>query len=197
MRTRPNRLISSRKTWRRLISLRNPWRAPAPIPPAKSCWPMAIRWRGILSAVIATRSSWTPGAGKLRIPRHALQTLAFNPRSPMLFDGPTSIDGWTQGHAVTGIIGESGQWTYRNGAFYADKAASIAREVNLPDRSQVQFDLAWKGPLNLAIALYTDSLQPILLVDKEHGPDFGGFYSLRFASTVFITLEPIRKQDTR
>jgi hypothetical protein len=136
-------------------------------------------------------------AGKLKIPRRALQTLAFNPRTPIVFDGVTGLDGWTLGNAVKGLIDESGQWTYRNGAFYADKAASIARDLKLPDRSQIQFDLAWRGPLNLAIALYTDSLQPILLLDKENGPDFGGFYSLRFASTVFVALEPIRKKDPR
>ena len=72
-------------------------------------------------------------AGKLKIPRRALQTLAFNPRTPVVFDGPTGLDGWTQGNAVKGIIGESGLWSYRNGAFYADKAASIARDMKLPD----------------------------------------------------------------
>jgi hypothetical protein len=135
-------------------------------------------------------------AGKLKIPRRALQTLAFTPHTPMVFDGPTGTDGWTQGSAVKGVITESGQWQYRNGAFYADKAASIARNVQLPDRSQIQFDLAWKGPLSLAVALYTDSLQPILLTEKDNGPDFGGFYSLRFASTLFVTLTPIRKNVT-
>jgi hypothetical protein len=134
-------------------------------------------------------------AGKLSIPRRALQTLAFNPRTPILFDGPTSMDGWTQGNAVKGVIGDSGQWSFRNGAFYADKAASIARDVKLPERSQIQFDLAWKGPLSMAVALYTDSLQPILLTDKENGPDFGGFYSLQFRNTLFVTLTPIRKKD--
>jgi len=135
-------------------------------------------------------------AGKLKIPRHALQTLAFNPRTPMLFDGPTGIDGWTLGSAVKAVpVGESGEWSYRNGAFYSDKAASIARDVKLPDRSQIQFDLAWKGPLSLAVALYTDSLQPILLNEKETGPDFGGFYSLRFANTLFVTMQAIRKES--
>jgi hypothetical protein len=135
-------------------------------------------------------------AGQLKIPRRALQSLAFNPRTnQVLFDGLTGLDGWTQGDAAKGALGESGQWSYRNGAFYADKAASIARDLKLPDRSQIQFDMAWRGPLYLAIALYTDSLQPILLANKQNGPDFGAFYSLRFFNTVFITLTPIRKRD--
>jgi len=135
-------------------------------------------------------------AGKLKIPRRALQTLAFNPRTnQVLFDGLTGLDGWTQGDAAKGSIAESGQWSYRDGALYADKAASIARDLKLPDRAQIQFDMAWRGPLYLAIALYTDSLQPILLTDKENGPDFGAFYSLRFFNTIYVTLTPIRKKD--
>lgn len=84
---------------------------------------------------------------------------------------------------------------YRHGAFYANKAASIARNFNLPDRSEIQFDVTWKGSFNIAVALYTDSLQPIRLADKDQGPDFGAFYSLRFQSPYFIAMTPIRKGE--
>jgi hypothetical protein len=134
-------------------------------------------------------------AGPLKVSRRSLQTLALVPNAPVVFDGIRGLDGWTQGNAVKALAGDSGQWMYRNGAFYSDKAASIARDLKLTDKSQIQFEMAWRGPLSLAIALYTDSLQPILLTDKENGPDFGGFYSLRFQNTVFVTLTPIRKKD--
>jgi len=134
-------------------------------------------------------------AGRLKIPRRALQTLTFNPRTPILFDGLSGLDGWTQGKSGKAFAGDAGRWLYRNGAFYSDKSSSIARDLKLPDRSQMQFDLTWKGALNLAIALYTDSLQPINLTDKENEPDFGGFYSLRFLQTVFVSLNPIKKKD--
>ena len=103
-------------------------------------------------------------------------------------------DGWTQGNTASAFAGEAGQWAYRNGAFYADKPASIARNLGLPDSAQIEFDLTWKGALNLAIALYTDSLQPILLSNKENGPDFGGFYSLQIQS-VFMQLRRIKKHE--
>jgi hypothetical protein len=138
-------------------------------------------------------------AGRLTISRtvsqNLVQTVAFLPRQPAMFDGLTGMDGWTQGNAVKAFASDSGQWSYRHGAFYANKPASIARDLSLPDRSEIQFDLAWKGLLNLAVALYTDSLQPILLTAKEQGPDFGAFYSLRFQNAVFISLMPIRKKD--
>jgi hypothetical protein len=133
-------------------------------------------------------------AGRLNIPRASLQSLAFIPRSPSVFDGITGMDGWTQGTAAAAFPSETGHWIYRNGAFYASKPASIARDLKLPDVAEIQFDLAWKGGLNFAIALYTDSLQPILLPLKDVGAGFGGFYSLRFESTV-VALWPVKKND--
>ena len=105
------------------------------------------------------------------------------------------MEGWTQGNAVAAFATESGEWIYRHGAFYANKPASIARDLKLPDRAEIQFDLAWKGQFNIALALYTDSLQPILLTAKDQGPAFGAFYSLRIQSPYLIDLMPIRKND--
>jgi hypothetical protein len=63
--------------------------------------------------------------------------------------------------------------------------------------AEIQFDLAWQGPLNLAVALYTDSLLPVMLSAKNQAPDFGGFYSLRMDNSFYrsIDLWPIKKND--
>jgi hypothetical protein len=144
-----------------------------------------------------TIQTWYAGRLTLSrtVPQNAIQTVAFLPRQPAMFDGLTGLDGWTQGSAISAFAGDSGQWEYRHGAFYANKPASIARDFHMPDRSEVQFDLAWKGSFTIAIALYTDSLQPISLPTKDQGPEFGAFYSLRFQSPYFIALTPIRKGD--
>ena len=138
-------------------------------------------------------------AGRLTIQRTAaqdpVQTIAFMPRQPAIYEGPTGLEGWTQGKAVAAFATESGQWIYRHGAFYANKNASIARDLKLPDRSEIQFDMAWKGQFNLAIALYTDSLQPILLTAKDQAPAFGAFYSLRIQSPYLIELTPISRNE--
>jgi hypothetical protein len=134
-------------------------------------------------------------AGRLSIPRASLQSLDFVGHSPAVFDGITGLDGWTQAAAAATGPGESGRWTYRNGAFYADKTASIARDFKLPDLAEIQFDLAWKGVLNMAVALYTDSLQPVLLNLKDQAPDFGGFYSFCFQGTAVIDMRAIKKLD--
>jgi len=135
--------------------------------------------------------------GRLNIPRASLQSLAFIPHSPPVFNGITGLDGWTQGSTAAAFAGQSGQWVYRKGAFYADKPASIARDLKLPDVAEIQFDLAWKGGLYFAVALYTDSLQPIRLPITDRSLDFGGFYSLRFDNVFYknIDLWPVTKEE--
>ncbi|MBU6402206.1 MAG: hypothetical protein KGS61_17950 [Verrucomicrobia bacterium] len=104
-----------------------------------------------------------------------IQPLATGPA--LIYAGPTGLDGWTVGK-VTAPALESGTWHYRNGAFYAIQAASIARDLHLPPTASVQFDLAWKGAPHLAIAIDTDYLQPVRLQARDLEPDFGEFYSL-------------------
>jgi hypothetical protein len=130
----------------------------------------------------------------LQIPRHALQSLVFIPHSPAVFAGITGLEGWTQDSSAGSLPGDTGKWVYRNGAFYASKMASIARDVKLPDVAEIQFDLAWKGTLNLAVALYTDSLRPVMLNNKDNAPEFGAFYSLRMQGTA-LDLWPIKKLE--
>jgi hypothetical protein len=145
-----------------------------------------------IDAAQVTLKTWY--AGELKFPRNLLQTITpTGPSRSTIFEGPSSMEGWTLGK-TTSELPNQGQWAFRNGAFYATKAASIARDVHLPDVSSVQFDLTWKGYFQLAIALYSDSLQPVSLANKENAPDFGGFYSLQL-NTFSANLLPITKND--
>jgi small nuclear ribonucleoprotein (snRNP)-like protein len=137
----------------------------------------------------------TACAGKLRLSRAMLESLVLiPPAQPAAFSGPTGLEGWTQGKSVAQPLGETGQWTFRNDAFYAGKPASIARDVHLPDTAQIEFDLVWKGTLHMAIALYSDSLQPVSLASKENAPNFGGFYSFQVNSS-YMDMMPIKQKD--
>ncbi|MGZ4962077.1 MAG: hypothetical protein ACXWKG_11590 [Limisphaerales bacterium] len=137
----------------------------------------------------------TAYAGQLRLSRSMLESLVMvPPAQPAIFEGPVGIEGWTSGKSVAIPMGDSGQFSFRNGAFYATRAASIARDVHLPDTAQIEFDLVWKSTLHMAIALYTDSLQPVSLASKESAPDFGGFYSFQVNSS-YMDMMPIKKKD--
>ncbi len=128
----------------------------------------------------AAFESWYGGV--LRLPRDRWQWIVFEdiPEEP-LFSGSVGLEGWTVGDVSMARV-QSGDWVYHENAFYATKAASIARNLDLPDRSQIEFDLHWKGTLNLAFALYSDYLHPVSLANKDTEPDFGGFYSLQLNS---------------
>jgi hypothetical protein len=133
-------------------------------------------------------------AGKINIPRSMVRLLTIIPSNLLtVFEGPTGLAGWTMGKVVS-AGGEGGYWKYKNGAFYASQPASIARDLKLPDSASIEFDLAWKGNLYLAIALYTDYMQPVNLANKETEPDFGGFYSLQINS-FYANLLPVTKSD--
>lgn len=133
-------------------------------------------------------------AGRITIPRKMVALLAPQGASrAAIFQGPTGIEGWTHGKVSTNLP-DSGQWSFRNGAFYASKSASIARNLNLPDVGSIEFDLTWKGMLYVAVALYTDYLQPINLSTKDSEPDFSGFYSLQL-NTYSANLLSVKKND--
>ena len=132
--------------------------------------------------------------GRLEIPRGTVRLLLPLGSSGLpVYQGPDSAEGWTAGK-VNPAIAESGEWRYRNGAFYANRSASIARDLKLPDVARLQFRLEWRGFFHMAIALYTDKLQPVNLASKENEPEFGGFYSLQI-NTFTANLIPIKKND--
>jgi hypothetical protein len=136
----------------------------------------------------------TSQAGRLTLPRKTVQFIQPRPApAPPIFEGPTGLEGWTIGK-VSNAAAEAGEWRYRNGAFYATRAASIARDIRLPDVASLEFDLAWRGSFHLALALYTDYLQPISLATKETEPDFGGFYSLQL-NNYYANLLAVTKPD--
>jgi len=136
----------------------------------------------------------TAFAGRLMIPRSRVDTIIpLDAKRRTVFSGPEGLEGWTMGK-VSGVITDSGQWGYHNGAFLAAKAASIARDVQLPDLSVIEFDLNWKGMFYIAVALYTDYLHPVNLANKDQEPNFGGFYSLQL-NTYAANLLAVKKSD--
>ncbi|MCX8157104.1 MAG: hypothetical protein N3J91_11785 [Verrucomicrobiae bacterium] len=136
-----------------------------------------------------------PACGRLQIARHfmdGLQPVETDPR--IVYQGPTGLEGWTMGQAVAGVEGNA--WVYGNGALIAQKAGSIARDVKLPDLVEISFQVEWEGAPTLALALFTDRLQPIQLANKDEEPAFGGFYSLQISLSGYImaTLVPVKQK---
>ena len=136
-------------------------------------------------------------AGPLTVPRLLIRSIS--PQSSNLatvFDGITGTNEWTFAD-VTSAGDEGGFWNYQSGAFVATKSASIARDLKLPDQMTLEFDASWRGTLNLAIAVFTDSLKPISLRATEAEPPFAAFYSLQINSHSVNLLYVSQKEPVR
>src|SRR6202008_3358985 len=91
--------------------------------------------------------------GLLTIPRKVVRAIIpVSSNKAVVYEGPTGLEGWIAGK-MANAIANPGNWRYKNGAFYATRPASLARDLKLPDVANIEFDLAWKGMLYLAIAL--------------------------------------------
>lgn len=134
-------------------------------------------------------------AGQLELPKNSVALIVpLGLPKPTLFAGPTGLEGWTMGKVNAQALVDSGEWVYSNGAFYAMKSASIARDLKLPDTASIQFDLEWRGFFHVAVALYSAYLHPINLANKETEPNFGGFYSLQL-NPFSANLLPVKQTE--
>lgn len=137
----------------------------------------------------------TPFAGQMIFPRTAVAQVESLPQEGRsIFSGPTGLEGWIMGKVTLPAAGDAGEWKYTNGAFYATRSASIARDMKLPDVARIEFDLAWKSTLQAAVALYNSYMQPINLANKDTEPQFGGFYSLQLNSFM-ASLLPVKQNS--
>ncbi len=71
-----------------------------------------------------------------------------------VYEGPTAPDEWRVGE------GERG-WAFRNGALYANSSGAVGRDVKLPDRARIEFDVAWRNQPYFQVAVYTDNLEAL------------------------------------
>ncbi len=122
----------------------------------------------------------SPIVGEITIPRDQLKSLSPNPFDGKLsYAGPFTSEGWVMltypevkkaGDEVEEEeeeekIEEESQpdWVYSGAAFFnARDQAPLALKTNLPKTGRLQFDVSWKGRLNLQIALHADYTRPII-----------------------------------
>jgi hypothetical protein len=98
-------------------------------------------------------------AGSLRVRRTMIKQVSFRKTSGRyVYEGPDGLKGWTTvKHSRRS--GEQGKPQYKNGALYLiGQNIGIGRNINLPDMAEIQFDVAWKGYLNLQIFVFANKL---------------------------------------
>ncbi len=94
-------------------------------------------------------------AGPLAVQRAMIRRIVFRAApSAAVYTGPTGLADWTATKSTRNA------WTFKEGAFYCAPGSSggLGRQVDLPDAANIEFDLAWRGPLYLQLGFYCEKL---------------------------------------
>lgn len=95
--------------------------------------------RGQLASVTDEQVSLdTWFAGRMHFNRLMVTGVKIDPLSPLIYRGPSGMDGWIQPENIS-------VWNYGRGAFRSDGAGSIGRADLLPEECSISFDAAWRG----------------------------------------------------
>ncbi len=94
-----------------------------------------------------------------------------------LYEGPTGLEGWTNGNQENG-------WKYKDGTFYTHNNGILGRDFKLPDMSNIEFDMGWAGYLQIVISVYTDQTE-----------NYGGNCYILQMNNNYVYLERMRRNS--
>lgn len=119
----------------------------------------------------------TAFAGRLKAPRSSVQSIRFLWKGfAATYEGPTGPDDWA-------ISPSKDVWRYEDGGFLSTAVGSLGRDVNLPGKSRITFDIAWTGQLSLAFAIYTDSVERF---------DFGASSYMFYIGSGYVNVQRVQ-----
>lgn len=89
-------------------------------------------------------------AGKLKLEKPMIQSIASGGAvTKAIYEGPNSLDEWQ--------VANRGSWEFKDGYLYNTRQyGGVGKDVKLPDRSNIEFEVQWKSRLNFQIHFYTD-----------------------------------------
>lgn len=94
-------------------------------------------------------STWF--AGPLTVDRSLIHSIKILSNDSELYRGPNSLKEWTSSTSQDA-------WKYGNGALISSTTCgSLAKDVPLPDKAHLSFDLEWKNYLGLSLSFYANA----------------------------------------
>ena len=125
-----------------------------------------------LTAETAILQSWY--AGQVTIQKPMIESIQPGAKSGgVVFTGPGKLADWTR----------NGNWQIKRGALSG--SGTIGRDLKLPDKSRLEFDMAWQGRyLNFSMTLYTKDLKQ----------NQGDGYMMNFSNNTVRLYRRIRNQ---
>jgi len=114
--------------------------------------------------------------GELKIKRNTIKSLLFTRDiGGCIYDGPTSLDGWRSGRGRL-------VWKYSDGAFIANRPGQIGKDLKLPDKIKVSYDLNWEGGIFFIMSFFADNPEEM----------YSNCYMLQFDAG-YINLQKLRR----
>ncbi len=117
----------------------------------------------------------------LRIPRDKIFSIAPGGQAGnTIYTGPKNMDGWTGRNLKANVgrnvqiqrrglvpnngfarqVGGGAGWQFSKESFTSTKSGSqIGRKVKYADKTNIEFDLSWRGSFNIAVHLYSDKME--------------------------------------
>ena len=90
--------------------------------------------------------------GVLTAAETGVEAIGFSTRGfRVLYEGPTSMDGWKTGKNPR-------PWRYQDGAFIARGPDLLGRDFGIKGSSSLSFNIAWDAPFSLSITLYAQQM---------------------------------------
>ncbi len=91
-------------------------------------------------------------AGRIKAHQESLEAIGFSAGGfRVIYEGPTSLDGWTVGK-------NSRPWKYEDGALVAKGPDILGRNFSLKTSSNLEFDLTWSAAFSLTLTLYAQTI---------------------------------------
>lgn len=113
-------------------------------------------------------------AGAIKIPRNRVASLLpGKAQTSAIYEGPDSAEGWRVSGSRVGAGAAGPSWQFSNGAFVSSSSGAIGRNLNLPGKSNIEFDVSRRGYLQFAVCIYSTTLE-------RYG---GDSYMLQFNNT--------------
>ncbi|HWB57835.1 MAG TPA: hypothetical protein VG733_00005, partial [Chthoniobacteraceae bacterium] len=134
-------------------------------------------------------------AGKLSIPREAVACITtYN--GDAVYTGPAGLDGWEQSQLGTGA---AACWSWNAGVFSPSGAGdgSIGRDVGLPAKSEVAFDLLARNKSVFGVNLYAGKRAAGVQLCFVFSPDYvSQIMVMRFQPALPLKIRPLGQAVT-
>ena len=93
-------------------------------------------------------------AGRLELRRVMVDSLRIIDQGNAIYQGPDGPEGWVFAAGRK----DNPPWRFSGGTMVSESPGSVARQLDLPDKVSISFDLAWRTDLDFRLILFSSEI---------------------------------------